>query len=260
MLAKGYSIEQIKQALLKSYPEKLVFDVIAKADAKEKEEKGPAKVKISEKLFGILFKPTKIFYKLKEEDMIHSFNMYAMLLLLVLSLQISALIVIFSFFSDSPLSAPLGLIMGPMVMIYLLGIFLMSLVMPFSIVAYYYLMLKLFRMKKSYDQCYKAIIYSIVQFTIFGIVLSIIGFGLMSFDQLTGGIAFGLGYLVLLVYNLFTQIEGLSILCEVKKWKSAIVVLLPIIVVILLVVFGLVYIKTMFTGFMPTPDIVLQNL
>lgn len=275
MLSKGYKVPQIRTALLSRYHPKFVARCITEAQhpgyTQRREFKNmpiQKKIGISNKIGGILIHPGKIFREIKDEDMIHTFNLYAgillILFLLVTLISLGVSYVVPASVKENNLFFESGkwFLFAPIMLLYLFMWFIGALLIPFSLVAYYYLFLKkFFRMGKGYDGCYKAIIYSAIQAMLLGLVVTIIFAPIYNFflksNQVISLITIFVLFLVLLVYNLVTQIKGLGILCEVEGYKAAVVTLTPIVLAIATAVISYFILRSWFISIMPAIPLVL---
>lgn len=227
MQAKGYSISAIKATLLKYYPPEKVEKALA--DANSFSDYAPH----THKLMGMLFHPHKVFAAVKEEDMIRPFYLSAILTLI--SLGLSAIYLFMGVGIEKALPFPMPIaISSTFISTYFAFLFIMSLLIPFAYVAYYYLFLKvIFSFSKGYDAAYKSIAYSLIQMQLLVLIMLPISYLLVSYVRgisinIIGGIA-----LIILLYNIVTKIIGLKELCEVKTYQAIIPVLLPWIILIM---------------------------
>ena len=195
-------------------------------------------VKLSsfDKILGILFHPKELFSKLKKEKLEVSFKLYTSLMLVLTTAAFFLSVLFYNAIGVSlHITIPLRLIF--LLLFYLVVYLFISLCVPSLVVNGYYMLLRmLFKMHIDYDQCYKSIVYSMIQiwiFTIFTLLLSSI---IYQFHDITALIFAAVAITLIIIYNIVTEIHGLFILCNVKKHKAVLVILAQALFVILFLI------------------------
>lgn len=205
--------------------------------------KKPENIAVSEKIKGILAHPKKIFSKLKTEDMLESLKLYAGFMIIITIIGFSVLL--WKIWSETSLFEVRPLQSFGFLLVICMGIYLaLALVIPSLIVACYYSFLKLiFKMKSEYEQFFKAIIYSMLQIWIFGIILALVVFILYQLNTVIAIIVGTVLAIIIIIYNVFTEIYGLSILCGVKTDKAFTLILLQILVIFIVAAAALLAVR-----------------
>jgi len=203
-------------------------------------------------LFGKMKKslssPTYLFNNVKQENLSSPFKYYAVISLIPLAILLIIFLLAFSVFSPLMGSVamidPTGLFMimmllGPVLVIveYILGL-IGSLIGA----GIYHIIAKIYGVKGTYDDTYKAVAYSATPASL----LFIVAIGLFFVYPLAA-MAF---VFVLAIWGLYLQIKGLSVLHDISFGKALLIILTPIIIIgVIVLIIGMAAFGAMMGAF-----------